>query len=87
MVPKEEINELKSASELRTAASGASDRLILEAIARACNFAANTGELTTTWTGTLPEHLQKAVEAKGYTVTNVKIGNRPVDTVWNFSWK
>jgi hypothetical protein len=88
MIAQSEINTLHTADKLKEVAKGTPERLLREAIARACNLAANTGELSTGWTGVLTDDIKAEVEAKGIAVT-AQIGHdmRPMPNSWIFSWR
>ena len=68
MISNENINTLYSASELSGIADLAPDEHLKNAVARACNLAANTGEKSIEWNQSLTETLKAELISKGYTV-------------------
>jgi len=76
LIPKDELNELKLASAVKTVADGAiEDQYEMEA-AYLINTAANTGAHTVVWSKEMPDTLKDALEANGYQVLS---DNRAAD--------
>ena len=76
LIPKEEMTELKTASDVKAVADSAiADQREMEA-AYLINSAANTGLHTAVWAKEMPEDLKSTLEGKGYQVLS---DNRAAD--------
>ena len=68
LIPKEEMTELKLASEVKTVADGAVAEIREMEAANLINSAANTGTHTAVWAKEMPDTLKSTLESKGYQV-------------------
>lgn len=69
LIPQDELNQLKNASEVETVANTAEQTIQEQAVAYLINTAANTGLHECQFNGILTEDTITALEGKGYTVT------------------
>ena len=72
-VPREDMNKLQSAADLKSIAESAEVDAQVASIAYALNSAANTGETSVVWIGRMLAGTKTQVEAKGYTVEPTKL--------------
>lgn len=85
LIPKDELIELKSASEVHTVADGARAIIEEETMAAAINSAANTGEHAITWSNIISEELEQKLKDMGYRVVkNVRAADP--DKSWTISF-
>lgn len=77
LIPKEEISELKPASDVRSTALEASKIHEKESVARLINLAANTGELRAIWEHPLSDDLKSELESQGYHVSKKTVAANP----------
>ena len=68
LIPKDEITQLKRASEVKSVAESAKDDFQLAAVAAAINNAANTGETSTIFEQKLTESVRSTLESRGYEI-------------------
>lgn len=68
LIPKDEMTELKTASDVKTVADGAVDDIREMEAAYLINSAANTGEHRAVWAKEMPDTLKSTLEGKGYQV-------------------
>ena len=74
LIPKEEMNILKPASEVKAIANKAVDLQDESAAAYIINDAANTGCHIAVWRHPMTDTLRATLEGKGYTVTQRAVG-------------
>ena len=73
LIPVEEKNTLKPASEVKSVADTAAVDQQLSAVAYQINTQANTGAYSTMWSGTeLLEDVKSELEGQGYIVKPIK---------------
>ena len=72
-IPRDEMNQLHSASELQSISEDSEVSAQLESIAYSLNNAANTGETAVTWLGNMFDANKTTLEAQGYTVDLVEL--------------
>lgn len=73
LIPVEEKNTLKSASEVKSVADTAAVDQQLSAVAYQINTQANTGAYSTMWSGTeLLDDVKSELEGQGYVVKPIK---------------
>lgn len=81
----EELSTLQPAASLKEVASGAALYHELHSIARACNQAANTGQLSVSWDKSIhPDNLAK-LKAQGYLIDKCTASIYP-DSTYIISW-
>lgn len=69
LIPQDELNQLKTASEVEAVANTATQTIQEQAVAYLINTAANTGLHECLFNGILTDETITALEGKGYTVT------------------
>lgn len=71
LIDKEHLSELKTAAEVKEVASGAAFDIEMRTIASAINTAANTGQLSCSYTNAISEEARAELLANGYRITKV----------------
>ena len=71
LIPKDQMTELFSASQVAETASTAEEDIQLKSVAFAINQAANTGLYRIIYQEKLKDSVKEALEAKGYTIKYV----------------
>lgn len=71
LIPNEEINNLKPASEVKEVADEAVAIHEKQSMARLINLAANSGQHSAIWEHPLSKDLEKVLKGQGYKVTKM----------------
>lgn len=86
LIPMDELQTLKSASDVKTVAESAEADQQEQAIAYLINTAANCGQLDVTYNGKILETVKTKLETEGYTITYDVALMNPED-IAHISWK
>lgn len=85
LIPREELTNLKPASDVRNVADSAYEIHEEMSVAHDINTAANSGEKSITIVRKLSENLESKLKAKGYTITTAS-ENYPEPYCYVISW-
>lgn len=87
MITPAELSTLYNATKVRGIAKTSEAEALKGAVAKAINYAANTGERRVKWVGIMTDELLSELESYGYTVTLSKDPNqRDVKNVYIISF-
>lgn len=87
MITPDKLTTLIQATEVRSIADSAEAEALEGSIAKAINYAANTGEHHAKWVGVMTDTLRTKLESYGYKVELAKDANlRDVNNVYIISF-
>lgn len=86
LIPIDELQQLKSASEVKTVASTAEADQQEQAIAYRINNAANCGQYETTYVGPIIDSVKTKLQSKGYTI-KYDIARVNEEDIAHITWK
>ena len=68
LIQKEELEELKSASDVKSVADTAVEEIERKQVAKLINLAANAGQHSAIWQHDMSDKLKEELESNGYSV-------------------
>lgn len=86
LIPMDELQTLKNASDVKTTADTAEADQQEQAIAYLINTAANCGQYDVAYNGKLIDSVKTKLEAKGYTIT-YDIARVNAEDIAHISWE
>ena len=86
LIPIDELQTLKAASDVKTTASNAEADQQEQAIAYLINTAANCGQYDVSYNGKLIDSVKTKLESKGYTIT-YDIAKMREQDIAHISWE